>query len=199
MNLKLLCLLFDPSLTVQQTDTCRGSSAPLKFQSYSRFQPTFVSSPYFCVLIPTLVGENCRRSETTASLLGFLTCRSTNRFWLRELCYVEVGCLPLFSSSGLVFQPTTVSSYWNWWRKFSYLLKLLYPLLHSPLAEPQTGFYRESSGMSKFDDCSCFFFSNQVWLFCLLQCFAGAIGERKFQSIWNYYTPSCIPHWQIHK
>jgi hypothetical protein len=158
MNLKLLCLLFDPSLTVQQTDTCRGSSAPLKFQSYSRFQPTFVSSPYFCVLIPTLVGENCRRSETTASLLGFLTCRSTNRFWLRELCYVEVGCLPLFSSSGLAFQPTTVSLYWNWWRKFSYLLKLLYPLLHSPLAEPQTGFYRESSGMSKFDDCSCFFF-----------------------------------------
>jgi len=42
-------------------------------------------------------------------------------------------------------------------------------------------------------------FSDQVWLFCLLQCFAGATGERKFQSIWNYYIPSCIPHWQIHK
>ena len=33
MNLKLLCLLFDSSLTVHQTDTCRGSSALLKFQS----------------------------------------------------------------------------------------------------------------------------------------------------------------------
>jgi hypothetical protein len=37
-----------------------------------------------------LVGENYRRSETNASLLGFPTCRSTNRFLLRELCYVEV-------------------------------------------------------------------------------------------------------------
>jgi len=33
MNLKLLCLLFDSSLMVQQTNTCRGSSALLKFQS----------------------------------------------------------------------------------------------------------------------------------------------------------------------
>jgi len=33
MNLKLLCLLFDPSLTVQQTNTYRGSSTLLKFQS----------------------------------------------------------------------------------------------------------------------------------------------------------------------
>jgi len=137
--------------------------------------------------------ENYGWSETTASLLGFPTCRSTNRFRLRELCYVEVGCLPLFSSSGIAFQPTTVSSYWNWWCKFSYLLKLLHPLLHSPLAEPQTGFYKESSATSKFDDCSCFFFPNQVWLFCLLQCFVGATGERKFQSIWNYYTPLAFP------
>jgi len=42
-------------------------------------------------------------------------------------------------------------------------------------------------------------FSDQVRLFGLLQCFIGAIGGRKFQSIWNYYIPSCIPHWQIHK
>jgi hypothetical protein len=37
MNLKLLYLLFDSSLTVQQIDTCRGSSTLLKFQSSSCF------------------------------------------------------------------------------------------------------------------------------------------------------------------
>src|SRR3989337_2080096 len=60
MNLKLLCLLFDPSLTVQQTNTCRGSSAVLKFQSSSYFQSRSVSFPYFRVLMLTLVGETCR-------------------------------------------------------------------------------------------------------------------------------------------
>jgi hypothetical protein len=31
MNLEFLYFLFDSSLTVQQTDTCKGSSALLKF------------------------------------------------------------------------------------------------------------------------------------------------------------------------
>jgi hypothetical protein len=35
MNRKLFCLIFDCSQTVQQTDTCRGSSPLLKFQSSS--------------------------------------------------------------------------------------------------------------------------------------------------------------------
>ena len=35
MNLKLFYLIFDCSQTVQQTDTCRGSSPLLKFQSSS--------------------------------------------------------------------------------------------------------------------------------------------------------------------
>jgi hypothetical protein len=100
--------------------------------------------------------ENYRWSETTASLLGFSTCRSTNRFLQRELCHSEVLYLLLFSSSSLAFLPTTVFRCWNWWGNFSHCLELLHPLLHSPLAEPQTGFYRESSATSKFDDCSCF-------------------------------------------
>ena len=43
MNLKLLYLIFDSSLIVQQTDTCRGSSTLLKFQS------SFYFSTQVCV------------------------------------------------------------------------------------------------------------------------------------------------------
>jgi hypothetical protein len=100
--------------------------------------------------------EYYRWSETTASLLGFSTCRSTNRFLQRELCHDEVLYLLLFSSSNLAFLHTTVFQCGNWWHKFSHCLKLLHPLLHSPLAELQTGFCGESSATSKFDDCSCF-------------------------------------------
>jgi len=120
------------------------------------FQPRSVSFPYFRVLMLTLVGETYRWSETTSFLLGFSTCRFINRFLPRELCYIEVWCLPLFSSSGLAFLPTTVFQCWNWWHKFSCRLKLLHPLLHSQLAEATNGFFRESSATSKFDDCSCF-------------------------------------------
>ena len=120
------------------------------------FQPRSVSFPYFRVLMLTLVGENCRWSETTSFLLGFSTCKATNRFLRRELCHGEVLYLLLFSSSNLAFLHTTVFQCGNWWHKFSHYLKLLHPLLHSPLAEPQTSFYRESSATSKFDDCSCF-------------------------------------------
>jgi hypothetical protein len=67
------------------------------------FQPTFVSYPYFCVLIPTLVGENCRRFETTASLLGFLTCRSTNKSLQRALPHRSL-------MSAYVFQTRSGSS-----------------------------------------------------------------------------------------
>jgi len=35
-------------------------------------------------------------------------------------------------------------------------MKVLHPLLHSPLAEPQTDFCRESSAALKFNDGSCF-------------------------------------------
>jgi hypothetical protein len=35
-------------------------------------------------------------------------------------------------------------------------MKVLHPLLHSPLAEPQTDFCRESSAALKFNDSSCF-------------------------------------------
>jgi hypothetical protein len=95
------------------------------------FQPTFVSYPYFCVLIPTLVGENCRRFETTASLLGFLTCRSTNKSLQRELCHIEVWCLLMFFRPGLALQPTTVSLCWNWWEIF-----MAYATNKSPLEFP---------------------------------------------------------------
>jgi hypothetical protein len=120
------------------------------------FQPRFVSFPYFRVLMLTLVGETCRRYETTSFLLGFSTGRATNRFLWRELCHGEVLYLLLFSSSCMAFLPTTVFHCWNWWHKFSHCLELLHPFLNSPLAEPQTDFCRESSATSKFDDCSCF-------------------------------------------
>jgi hypothetical protein len=35
-------------------------------------------------------------------------------------------------------------------------MKVLHPLLHSPLVEPQTDFCRESSAALKFNDGSCF-------------------------------------------
>jgi len=101
------------------------------------FQPRSVSFPYFRVLMLTLVGENFRWSKTTSFLLGFSTCRATNRFLRRELCHGEV----------------------------------LYLLM----------------------------FSDQVWPFCLLQCFGFEIDGEKFCSIWKYYIPFCIPNWQIHK
>jgi hypothetical protein len=126
------------------------------FNLLSIFQPRSVSFPYFCIFKLTLMRENYRWSETTASLLGFSTCRSTNRFLQRELCHDEVLYLLLFSSSNLAFLHTTVFQCGNWWHKFSHCLKLLHPLLHSPLAELQTGFCGESSATSKFDDCSCF-------------------------------------------
>ena len=132
MNLKLLCLFFDSSLTVQQTNTWRGSSALLKFQSFPVFQPRSVSSPNFCVLMLTLVGNKCTWSETTISLLGFPTCRATNKYLPRELYHVKVRRLLMFS--------------------------------------------------------------DQVLLFCLLQCFDAETDRGKFHSIWNYYIPSCIPN-----
>jgi len=106
------------------------------FNLLSIFQPRSVSFPYFCIFKLTLMRENYRWSETTTSLLGFSTCRSTNRFLQRELCHGEVLYLLLFSSSSLAFLPTTVFQCGNWWHKFSHCLKLLHPLLHSPLAEP---------------------------------------------------------------
>ena len=57
------------------------------------FQSRHVSSLYFCVVMPILVGENCGQSKTTASLIGFPIYRSTNRFLPRDLCNVEVWCL----------------------------------------------------------------------------------------------------------
>jgi len=72
-----------------------------------------------------------------------------------------------------------------------------YSFLDFPLADPQTDSCRESSATVKFYICSCFL--AQIWLFCLLQCFDAETGERKFQSIWNYYIPSCIPTLQSHK
>jgi hypothetical protein len=81
--------------------------------------------------------------------------------------------LPYWSSTsahvfrlGLTFLPITLFRCWNWWGKFSYHLKLLHPLLYSPLAEPQTDLCRESSATLKFYAYSCF--SDQVWLFNLL-------------------------------
>jgi len=100
------------------------------FNLLSIFQPRSVSFPYFCIFKLTLMRENYRWSETTASLLGFSTCRSTNRFLQRELCHGEVLYLLLFSSSSLAFLPTTVFQCGNWWHKFSYRLKLLHPLMH---------------------------------------------------------------------
>jgi len=61
------------------------------------FQSSHVSSLYFCIFMLTLVGENCRWSETTAFLLGFPTCRATNGFLWRELCHVKVRWLLMFS------------------------------------------------------------------------------------------------------
>jgi hypothetical protein len=60
------------------------------------FQPRSVSFPYFRVWMLTLIGETCRWSETTSFLLGFSTCRATNRFLQRELCHDEVWCLLMF-------------------------------------------------------------------------------------------------------
>jgi hypothetical protein len=60
MNLKLLYLLFDSSLMVQQTDTYRGSSAMLQFQSSSSFSvQVCLFSLRLCFNIDT-VGENYR-------------------------------------------------------------------------------------------------------------------------------------------
>ena len=115
------------------------------FNLLSIFQPRFVSFPFFCIFKLTPMRENYRWSETTASLLGFSTCRATNRFLQRELCHGEVLYLLLFSSSSLAFLPTTVFRCWNWWGNFSHCLELLHPLLNSPLADPQTNIYRESS------------------------------------------------------
>ena len=115
------------------------------FNLLSIFQPRSVSFPYFRVLMLTPVGETCRWYETTSFLLGLSTCRATNRFLRRELCHGEVLYLLLFSSSGLAFLPTIVFRCWKWWGKFSYHLKHLHPLLHYPLADPQTNLYRESS------------------------------------------------------
>jgi hypothetical protein len=68
------------------------------FNLLSIFQPRFVSFPFFCIFKLTPMRENYRWSETIASLLGFSTCRSTNRFLQRELCHGEVLYLLLFSS-----------------------------------------------------------------------------------------------------
>jgi hypothetical protein len=165
--------------------------------SFFVFQPRYVSSPNFCVLMPTLVGENYRWSETTSFLLGFSTCRATNRFLQRELCHVEVWCLLMFFRPGLTLLPTTMFCWRHWWEKVSKHMKLLHPLLHSPQADPQTNLYSESSAMVKFNICSCV--SNQVWLFCLLQCFGDETDGVNFHSVWNYYIPSCILHLQSHK
>jgi hypothetical protein len=115
------------------------------FNLLSIFQPRSVSFPYFCIFKLTLMRENYRWSETTASLLGFSTCRATNIFLQRELCHGEVLYLLLFSSSSLAFLPTTMFCWCHWWEKVSKHMKLLHPLLHSPLADPQTNRYRESS------------------------------------------------------
>jgi hypothetical protein len=71
------------------------------------------------------------------------------------------------------------------------------PFFDSSLADSQTDFCGESSATLMFYVCS--YFLAQVWLFCLLQCFSAETDMGKFHSIWNYYIPSCIPHWQIHK
>jgi hypothetical protein len=42
-------------------------------------------------------------------------------------------------------------------------------------------------------------FSDQVWPFCLLQCFGSEINGENFCNIWKYYIPSCIPNLQSHK
>ena len=110
---------------------------------------------------------------------------------------VKVSVFFMLFSPGLSFLPTSVFQCWHWWEKIIDDLKLPHPFLDFPLADSQTDFCRESSATLKFDVCSCF--SDRVRLFCLLQCFTGAIGGRKFQCIWNYYILSCILHWQIKK
>jgi len=72
------------------------------------FQSSHVSSLYFCVFMLTLVGENCRWSETTAFLLEFPIGKSTNRSTLRELSYVEVQCKVMF------FIPTSCVAGLEW-------------------------------------------------------------------------------------
>jgi len=44
---------------------------------------------------------------------------------------------------GLTLRPTTMFCWCHWWKKVSKHMKLLHPLLHSPLADPQTNLYRE--------------------------------------------------------
>jgi len=139
MNLKLFYFPFDFSLTVRQTTTCRGSSVLLKFQSSSCCLVQVCLFSLFCVVMPILVGENYGQFETTASLLGFPTCRPINRFLLRKLCHVEVWCLLMFFRLDLTLLPATMFCWCHWWEKFSKHVKLLPPLLHSP----QINLYRE--------------------------------------------------------
>jgi hypothetical protein len=60
------------------------------------FQPRSVSSPYFCVLMLTLVGNNHRWFNTTTPLLWFLIGRFTNRSLHKEFYSVEVWCYSCF-------------------------------------------------------------------------------------------------------
>jgi len=63
VNLKLLYLLFDSSLTVQQTNTCRGSSSLLIFRLLSIFQSRSIFSSYCQVLFLLLLGKTLTSFE----------------------------------------------------------------------------------------------------------------------------------------
>ena len=146
------------------------------FNLLSIFQLRFVSFPYFRVLMLTLVGETCRWYETTSFLPGLSTCRSINRFLSRELCYVEVWCLPLFPSSGLAF-----SAYYS-----VSVLKLMrqsfiaYENIASPLACPIGRSPNKSlqRALQRRSLMSVHVFSDQVWLFNLPQCLCAETDER---------------------
>jgi hypothetical protein len=88
----------------------------------------------------TLVGENCRWHETTTSLFGFPTGRSTNWSLYRELYHVKVQCLLLF------FKSTSCAARqeWSWTRKLA-AIRCYYKMWRrwtiNSVAEPENRLY----------------------------------------------------------
>jgi hypothetical protein len=119
------------------------------------FQPRSVSSPYFCVLMLTLVGNNHRWFNTTSPLLWFLIGRFTNRSLHKEFYSVEVWCYSCFPyqvylfSLLLCFSNATAGK--TFYRIWNYYISSCIPHLQS-----QTDFCRESSAILKFNIYSCF-------------------------------------------
>ena len=118
MNLKLLCLLFDSSLMVQQTDTCRGSSALLKFQSSFYFSA--VSFPFFCIFKLTPMRENYRWSETTVSLADLQTdfsreSSATVKFYICSCFLAQVWLFCLLQCFDAETGGVTFHIVWNYY------------------------------------------------------------------------------------